>query len=485
MKKNELIFLSILLIIAASLGFASLTSGHNWAYSDFASYIMQAKSILAGDMHAFITQNTITILESDLPVGPIAYPWGYPLMLAPVIALMGISTLSMKLLNILFFLAFLLTLHFLARRRLPQFESFALVAFFAFNPVLLSAQDNTLSDIPFLALSTFAIFLMDDRDAVPAERTFLKQALIGAAIFAAFLTRTNGLLLLPSLIAYEIFFTIKRRESTFSISRWWGSLITFLVLWGVFSLIFPGGQFSHLEHYQNFDFAQVLLFTRAYIKLGRDFFAAAPLATFFYTLFGISFITGFLYKFKENLLFSLYFFSTMLLYISWPHLQGVRFLFPILPFFLYIGLQGMQVIVSKLSGKLAITFRLASRASFIFIAATMFFSSFQYARQNLADGRVVHGPFDDVAIELFDYIDLQTPEDSRITFFKPRVMTLMTGRDSILVLSCESLAKADYAVINLKWEDMGQIAPEEISSCPIELIEEYKNRRFVVYKIGD
>ena len=158
MKKGQLISLSILLIISASLGYASLTSGHNWAYSDFASYIMQAKSILALDMDGFIAQNAITILQSDLPVGPVAYPWGYPLLPVPVVALTELSTLSMKLLNTFLFLSFLSTLYFLARKRLQHFDSLALVALFAVNPIFLISQDSILSDIAFLFLSTFAIF---------------------------------------------------------------------------------------------------------------------------------------------------------------------------------------------------------------------------------------------------------------------------------------------------------------------------------------
>jgi hypothetical protein len=47
------------------------------------------------------------------------------------------------------------------------------------------------------------------------------------------------------------------------------------------------------------------------------------------------------------------------------------------------------------------------------------------------------------------------------------------------------LPKADYVVINKKWEDMGQIAPEEITSCLTPLDELYKNRRFVLYQISD
>lgn len=63
-------------------------------------------------------------------------------------------------------------------------------------------------------------------------------------------------------------------------------------------------------------------------------------------------------------------------------------------------------------------------------------------------------------------------------------MRLMTDRDSILVLSYENLFKADFMAISLKWEEMGQIAPEEIAFCPISLNKIYKNRRFVLYQIS-
>ena len=487
MKKRQLISLSILLIISASLGYASLTSGHNWAYSDFASYIMQAKSILAWDMDGFVAQNSITILESDLPVGPIAYPWGYSLLLAPVVALTGLSTLSMKLLNTLLFLAFLLVLYFLARKRLQHFDSLALVALFAVNSIFIKSQDSILSDIAFLFLSTLAVFLIDywDSDVLPPKQKYLHQMMIGLAIFAAFITRTNGLLLLPSLMAYEIFFAVKRRTIKASLSRWLLPLITFLLLWGIFSIIFPDGQASHLEHYQNFEISQLWKFSAAYIRMAGEFFGENYIAPFFYVIFGVFFIVGFFSKFKENLLFSLYLFSTLLLYVSWPYLQGVRFLFPILPFFAYISLQGMWTFSQQLPEASSRWLTFFYRGLLVTIIATMFIASFQYASQNLAQDRAIHGPFDDVAIELFEYVKNQTPEDSRIIFFKPRIMTLMTGRDSILVLSCDNLAKADYVVINLKWEDMGQIAPEEITSCATPLGELYKNRRFVIYKIGD
>ena len=238
MTKIQIIGIIVLLLISALLGFGLLTSGHNWAYSDFSAYIMQAKSILQGDPADFILHNTITVEQSDVPVGPIAYPWGYPLLLAPIIGLLGISTLGMKLLNTLLFLGFLLCYFFLLRKRHSYILSFILTALFAFNPVFLAAQDTILSDISFLFFSTLAIFLIDRwvSLSLPDSRVYLKQILIGSTIFFAFLIRTNGLLLLPSLVAYEIFSFVREKKNIHEIKKDFFFLFTpylsFFILWG-------------------------------------------------------------------------------------------------------------------------------------------------------------------------------------------------------------------------------------------------------------
>ncbi len=491
MTKLEKILLIIILGLSALLGYGSLTSGHNWAYSDFAAYIMQAESILENDLSGFIAHNTITVLESDLPVGPIAYPWGYPLLLAPIIGLLGISTLGMKLLNTFLFLAFLLVLFLLFRKRLPRFDTFALLAIFAFNPVFIEAQDSILSDLAFLFFSTLAIFLMDrlDAPAAQAKTSSLQRMLVGAAIFTAFFTRTSGLLLFPSLVVYDIYMLVKRRQNFKQTKEYLSSLLlpaaTFLALWGGSSLIFPDGQASHLAHYENFRFSQLWDFLVFYIKLGAFFFAEIPAAQILYILLIFFFLLGIFLKFEENLLFLLYFFSTLLAYISWTHLQGIRFLFPILPIFIYVAAQGFREIIPRLSGKAFKLSEIVYRSVLVYVVVAVFVVSGQYALKNLAADRFIHGPFDEVSIELFEFIKKTLPEDSRIIFFKPRVMRLMTGHDSILVLECENIPNGDYVVVNKKWEDMGQIPREEITACPVPLTELYKNRRFILYQIGD
>src|SRR6476646_940516 len=128
--------LLIVLIISLILGASSLTRGHTWG-DDFASYIMQAKSILTGRMHEFVEHNSFTIFQSSNQIGPVAYPWGYPLILTPVYYLKGISPLALKLPGLFFYAGFLICLYFLARRRLPQAESLLFLCLFAFNPLLI------------------------------------------------------------------------------------------------------------------------------------------------------------------------------------------------------------------------------------------------------------------------------------------------------------------------------------------------------------
>src|SRR5512134_3444382 len=127
--------LAIMIVTSLMIGAATLRRGHDWG-DDFAWYILQAKSIVDGTTDEFMEQSTFTNYESTTHVGPLAYPWGYPLILAPVYAIKGLSPLALKLPALVFFAAFLVCLYLLYRERLTTTESLLLVALFAFNPLL-------------------------------------------------------------------------------------------------------------------------------------------------------------------------------------------------------------------------------------------------------------------------------------------------------------------------------------------------------------
>ena len=84
------IVLSTLVICLCTLNY-----GHSWG-GDFSAYIMQAKSINQFSSNEFIKKNRITIEQSSTRIGPVAYPWGFPIMLAPIYATFGLHLFALK-----------------------------------------------------------------------------------------------------------------------------------------------------------------------------------------------------------------------------------------------------------------------------------------------------------------------------------------------------------------------------------------------------
>jgi hypothetical protein len=78
------------------LSVSMLTTGHNWG-DDFSSYIMQARSISEESQEKFVTDNRFTIDNSARPMGPVAYPWGTPVLLSPFYKIYGLNLPALKL----------------------------------------------------------------------------------------------------------------------------------------------------------------------------------------------------------------------------------------------------------------------------------------------------------------------------------------------------------------------------------------------------
>ena len=77
---------------------------------DFSAYIMQARSIFQFSTGEFLENNRVTVEQSSTWVGPVAYPWGFPVMLAPVYATWGLHLLAIKMVGVLFYLGLLVVM---------------------------------------------------------------------------------------------------------------------------------------------------------------------------------------------------------------------------------------------------------------------------------------------------------------------------------------------------------------------------------------
>jgi hypothetical protein len=172
-----------------------------------------------------------------------------------------------------------------------------------------------------------------------------------------------------------------------------------------------------------------------------------------------------------------------MVHIAYPYWQGPRYIFPVLPIFFYFIFQGMKFALGKLPAERARTGQMVFYGFWSFLIAFFLVTSSVQAYTNLKNDRDISGPFDPYSKEVYKYIQEKTPASSVVVFFKPRVMKLMTGRDSIMSMECSRVLKGDYLVLSRKVGPNQQIPPEEIGACNLPLEEVLRNNRFIVYKI--
>lgn len=473
--------LSVMILISLIIGASTLTRGHQWG-DDFAWYVVQAKSILRGTTDEFMAQSAFTNGQSTTHVGPLAYPWGYPLILAPVYAVKGISPLALKLPALFFYAGFLVCFYLLMRDRLTQTESLLAVSLFAFNPLLLQFLDQILSDIPFLFFSTLSLLLMTRED----KRSLLHYVFIGAAIFFTTFLRVTGVLLLGCFLVVEFFRLLAdRKDRTIVIKIIQESFVvclTFVLLWIANLVLFPSGGESYLSQYaQLIETAKA--FIPAYFNVFSYFFGDTQGWKYLYYLVLIFFLVGVWNKWRQAPIFILFFVLWIVVHITYPYWQGPRYIFPLLPIFIYFAFQGMKFLIGKLPGNFHAAGQMIFYGFWILIAGIFLVQSSLTAYANLRNNRAINGPFDPYSTEVYTYIREQTPPESVVIFFKPRVMVMMTEHPTIMSTECDRMLKGDYLVLSRKVGENQQITPEEIDACNLPLDQVLKNNRFVVYQI--
>jgi hypothetical protein len=475
MRRSELALLLCVLLVSAGLSAALLTRGHLWG-DDFAAYIMQAQSLYTGTTREFVQHNAFTIEESYYPLGPIAYPWGYPLLLAPVLALTGLKVLALKLVNTLFYLLFLAVFFALARQRFEGLAPLGLTAIFAVNLALLESHDWISSDIPFLFFSTLALLLIERPGRLPAAFG------LGAVIFAATSMRTNGVLLLGALAVAHALRFWAGGEWRRNLPAILAPYIAFGALSAAQALLLPGGQETYFRHYAMLTPQLVLENAAYYLLLPAEFFKGLPLPGLFGAGLGLLFLTGALADVRRNAAYLTYSALTIGLYISWPETQGLRFLFPILPVMVLLAAQGWRFLSDRLPADRRPPARRLGAGLVGVVVGLSLFASAQFAWANLQNDRSLNGPFDPVSAQMFEFVRDHTPPDSVMIFFKPRAMRLLTDRDAFATDACADFPGGDYVVLHEKQGSNGQVADPE--TCPnVTLQVVFNNQRFTVYEL--
>jgi len=514
-QKNSYVLFLIILGCSGILVFANLTQGHNWG-DDFASYIMQAKSIVDFTPHNFIESNRFTIEQSSNILGPIAYPWGFPLLLAPFYSIFGLNLIAFKMVGALSFILFLGVLWHGFRKVHPPFILLCLVCFFALNPVLLKYTNNILSDLPFLFLSTLSIVLIQSNiiDGRQHISKFWDSILIGLVIAIAFSVRSNGILLLITLGFSQIVAVLRERytkqqsipekeqgENTqiflisghrFSIKALLQHSVAYLVFFSlvvIFASVFPEGGGSYLSQLKHISLPMLIEHLNYYSLLLSRFFWGIPHEKLVYMASIPFVIVGIIVRFRSAYPEIIYSVLTIILYICWPEPSGLRFLFPILPFYVSFLFSGLEWLSQKKEpmgmGERRLRKVICFTPGLVIILCFAIISARDASHTYFAN-KISVGPYSETSQRMFTFIADHIDATKTVIFPKPRAMRLLTNRKSIAIDRIEDIFRGDYLCLSLKEK-------RNINQVPIAEMRElsehglasliYENSDYLVYEL--
>ncbi|MEQ9163876.1 MAG: glycosyltransferase family 39 protein, partial [Ilumatobacter fluminis] len=189
--------LALMVGAMAALMFASHRPGHWWG-DDWALYIRQAKSLVDGNPGAVTADNEFTVTESlGAPFSPPLYPWGFPLILAPFVAVVGVDVDSLAVVPVLSACVFACAWFVLVKRRLGRAVAFISTPAITLTPALFSWSELIQSEWPFLAV-TFAMLVavdwaVDSKTLTDVTARWWPLVLLGVGAAAAFSVRREGL----------------------------------------------------------------------------------------------------------------------------------------------------------------------------------------------------------------------------------------------------------------------------------------------------
>ena len=181
------------------------------------------------------------------------------------------------------------------------------------------------------------------------------------------------------------------------------------------------------------------------------------------------------------------------LYILFPCSQEFRYIYPLLPFYLYFAAQGMLAVGRSLSAfarterqrlVLLRAMGVAPAALAVALIAYSFWQSAGVAWGNMANHRESGGPLDHDSSEMFAFIRNHTGIDVTVIFFKPRALRLFTDRRSFATERPEDVAKGDYLVLHKDFGGACQVGatPPATPGCTLDMV--FSNGTYRVYRIS-
>lgn len=490
----------ILSLITLILCVGQVNYGHHWG-GDFSGYIAQGIALANGTTAQYIADNTLMMSQCDWLYGPYAYPWGFPMLLAPLYKILGFNIYAFKSVGMLCYALFVGIFYVFCVIRLPRIYAIFATLFFAINPSMTSfVANNILSDIPFLLFGFIALIILAKLFGESKFRSYGIFIATFGGIFMLFasLIRMNGFVILCALIAMHGILLAKRFAPKIFTTRilkplslidspysWKIHAIPyaiFIVGFAIVSITLSSGGSGHFGMLANISGASILRNADYCVAIFKDFFANEGRLTLFalcvpLIYFGIkdSLKGANGVRFSENIFYVIFACGFLALLLLWIGTQGLRFVYLILPFAVLWGAKGLII----LNANRQFFGRFMSVLLLIILANCVL----DFKKINFDSKITTSGAYTKEAKEMWAFIDKNTPKNAVILFHKPRVLYLNTHRISFASNNIARFDEVDFVL----WEKdlwRGYDAINIDSSAFLKKTELiYKNAQFKLFKV--
>ena len=437
---------------------------------DSATYVLLAESVLEqGDGYALS-------IEPGPPAAHTHYPPGYPVLLAPAVALFGRNFVALKLLSVLFTAATVLVFCLYIRRRHESVPWFCLALPFAVSPGLIDYSRWMLSEAPFVLFTLLALWQL--REDGEHERIGWPFVLGLLASIACFYVRSIGALLL---VGASLSYLTRREWRRFLIYGAVGSGLT--IPWLVRNQFAAGSASPYFEQFRQVSvympeagyldlagFADRFLtnvwlyasreMPRALVGSDSPWAAHALVAAASLILCGLA-LVGLVRAFRRPAAAEFYFVLYCLAVLLFQEsVNDVRYLLPILPLILIYGMDAAASIarrVGRLTRPAVAPIAVAAvltTVAMVSAAARAPANMDMLRRYSAGDRYAGYHPAWRNFFEATAWVRDSTPADAIVTVRKPRLFSALSDRrvrqypysdpDSVLRV----VRSTDYVVVD-------------------------------------
>ena len=408
------------------------------------------------------------------------YPPVFPLLLAPVVRFFGLNLIPMKFEQVIFFVLALVVICRYWQRELGGKYTLALAAILGLSPQFWAAKDNVLSDLPFLLFFYVAAVLVQraPRDGPTQWRWAI---MIGIALYLAIGTRTAGIALPAGLVLYDL---LKYRMITRITVVALSTCVALLLLQGCF----VGSEFGSYNGTYHATLGTVGAHLISYPRTLAGFWVASTQTTFSFFLLGVvSLLTlaGLFYPYKRGwTIVEAFLVPYAAIVILWPFSPGIRLVFPVIPWIVFLALTGLRGLTEKFAPRQVST----AVCAFVLLISVPFVTAYCHTDFGLIRQNTGLPEFN----QLCQAVRERTTSQDVLIYFRARALALYTSRtasaynhqgtDEELWQYARNVHATYLITTNAFDEDHGFLARyAETHSSSLELA--YQNATFNLYRI--